>query len=124
MAALVVPFVESLNQAPVALARMLALFPKALKALPVSDHRAAFDSYAHGYGFTPVAEGNTLKVMAGKSELIATFDERGKLKKLAGVNMAAPKKPAPKVKPVAKARPKPVAKLKPKAKTTASRKRK
>ena len=100
------------------LARILATFPKAMKALPIGDHRAAFDSFAHSYGFTPVVDGDALKVTAGKSELIATFDESGKLKKLAGVNVAAPKKPAPKPKPAANAKvqAKPKAKAKPKKK--------
>ncbi|MFO0804121.1 MAG: hypothetical protein U0791_13485 [Gemmataceae bacterium] len=109
------------------LARMLALFPKALKALPVSDHRAAFESYVHGYGYTPAGEGDTAKVVAGKSELIATFDERGKLKKLARVNVAPAKKPTAKSKPAAKEKPKamakPAAKANPKAKTKTKLKR-
>jgi len=105
------------------LARVRDLFPKAIKSLPVSDHRAAFISYVSGYGFTPTSDGNTIRVAAGKAELIANFDEAGTLKKLTGMNITAPRpkaasKPAAKKKPTPKTKlkAKPIAKTKPKAK--------
>jgi hypothetical protein len=95
------------------LARILATFPKAMNALPASDHRAAFISYAHSYGFNPVEAEGRLLVKAGKAELTATFDDGGRLKSLTGANVSMPKpraaavaKPTSRLKPKAKARPK------------------
>jgi hypothetical protein len=109
------------------LARILALFPKAISALPATDHRAAFTNYVHGYGFSTVEAEGRLKVVVGKSKLMASFDDRGRLKSLKGENIAGPKaraaaqaKPQSKAKipakPQTKAKSKAKAKSKPKAK--------
>ena len=99
------------------LARILALFPKAMAALPVGDHRAAFFNYVHSYGFTPIEDGAKSTLTVGKATLTATFDDRGKLKSLKGENVAAPKaKPAVPAKPQPKAKVKPKSKSKPKPK--------
>lgn len=80
------------------LARILKLFPKIIVAIPVTDHRTAFTSYVQSYGLTAAEEQDRLKVSSGSSELLATFDERGRLVKLDGVNVplptARPSKPA------------------------------
>jgi hypothetical protein len=107
------------------LSRILAVFPKAIKALPVLDQKSALVHYAKDYGVA-VAEGHgTVKLTAGKGEVTATFDERNKLVKLEGnVEPQKPAKPAPK--PAPKAKPAAKGKAKPKpakaaAKTTAKK---
>ncbi|MBN9117938.1 MAG: hypothetical protein J0I06_02020 [Planctomycetes bacterium] len=76
--------------------RVLTVFPKAVKTLPVFDHRAALTAYARDYGLTATAEGGILTITDGKGQLTATFDEHDRLKKFEGANVAAPaaKKPA------------------------------
>jgi hypothetical protein len=103
------------------LSRILTVFPKALKALPVSDHKSAFVHYAKDYGVAVAEDHGTVKLTAGKGELTATFDDRNKLVKLEG-NVQPVKKAAKSAakKPVAKAK----AKAKPAkavAKTTAKK---
>ena len=95
------------------LSRILTVFPKVLKALPVLDHKSAFVHYARDYGVAVAEDHHAVKLTAGKGELTATFDERNKLVKLEG-NVEPQKKPAkpaekkPAAKPsVAKSRPKP-----------------
>jgi hypothetical protein len=102
------------------LSRILTVFPKALKALPVSDHKSAFVHYAKDYGVTVAEDHGTVKLTAGKGELTATFDDRNKLVKLEG-NVPLEKKAAPPAakKPVAKAKAKPA---KAAAKTTTAKK--
>lgn len=80
--------------------RVLTVFPKAVRALPVLDHRAALAAYAHDYALTATEAPDALTVTDGKGVLTATFDEHGVLKKLTGANVTAP--PAKKAKPVAK----------------------
>ena len=88
--------------------RVLTVFPKAVRALPVLDHRAALAAYAHDYALTATEAPDALTVTDGKGTLTATFDEHGALKKLTGANVAAP--PAKKPKPAAKKPVKAVAK--------------
>ena len=90
-----------------ALHRVLTVFPKVVKELPVFDHRAALSNFARDYGLTVTTESGVVKVSDGKGELTATFDDRDKLTKLDGTNVAEPpaKKPAakaPATKPAAK----------------------
>lgn len=77
--------------------RVLTVFPKVVRALPVSDLRAALAAYARDCGLTVSEEPDALKITDGKGVVAATFDEHGALKKLIGDGVAAPpeKKPAP-----------------------------
>ena len=90
-----------------ALHRVLTVFPKVVKELPVFDHRAALTNYARDYGLTVTSEAGVLKVSDGKGELTATFDDRDRLKSLDGANVAVPvqkpKAAKPAVKKAAKA---------------------
>ena len=72
--------------------RVLTLVPKAVRALPRSDHRAALAAYARDYTLTVAEEPHALKIGDGKGELTATFDEHNRLLKLTGANVAAPAK--------------------------------
>lgn len=83
------------------LSRILAVFPKVLKALPVSDHKSAFIHYAKDYGVAVAEEHGTVKLTAGKGELTATFDDRNTLVKLEG-NVEPQKSAKPEKKPAAK----------------------
>lgn len=105
-----------------ALHRVLTVFPKVVKALPVFDHRAALTHFAQDYGLTANTLSGALTISDGKGTLTATFDDRDRLTKLNGTDVAEPpakkppaapkpavkkvaakaKKPAPKAKPVAK----------------------
>jgi hypothetical protein len=104
------------------LSRILTVFPKAIKALPVLDQKSALVHYAKDYGVAVAEDHGTVKLTQGKGELTATFDERNKLVKLEGnvepqkAAKPAPKKPAPKVKAKVKAKP-----AKSAAKTTAKK---
>lgn len=75
--------------------RVLTVFPKLLRAVPVPDPRAALAAYARDYGLT-VTEGDALTITDGKGTVTATF-EHSALKKLTGDNVTGPpeKKPAP-----------------------------
>jgi hypothetical protein len=111
------------------LSRILAVFPKAMKALPVFDHKAAFASYVEAYGLTIAREPSVLKVKSEMGgELTARFDDSGKLVKLEGTDLPQPKvaKPAkpkakPAAKPVAKAAKKPAKTAKTAAKVIAKK---
>ena len=86
------------------LARVLSVFPQAIAALPVPNHRDAFTNYVRSYGLTFTEEGGQVKVTGSeKGELTATFDERGRLTSLVGTGIAMPKPrptaPKKKVKP-------------------------
>jgi hypothetical protein len=89
--------------------RVQTIFPKAVRALPITDARAALAHYARDYSLTVTELPDVLKISDGKGELLATFDNTNALKKLQATNVSAPpeKKPAP-----AKAAPKAVAKAK------------
>jgi hypothetical protein len=98
------------------LSRILTVFPKAVRALPALDHKAALVNYAKDYGVTVAEQPGAVKLTAGRGELTATFDGN-RLVKLEG-NVPPEKKPAPK--PAPKAAPKkpaatPAAKPAPKA---------
>jgi hypothetical protein len=118
-----------------ALHRVLTVFPKVVKELPVFDHRAALAHFAQDHGLTATTLAGVLTISDGKGTLTATFDDRDRLTKLDGANVAEPpakkkvvvkaapaktpaKKPAPKAKPAAK---KPAPKVAPKAKTPAKK---
>ena len=108
------------------LSRILAVFPKAIKALPVPDQKSALVHYAKDYGVAVAEDHGTVKLTAGKGEVTATFDDRNKLVKLEGnvepqkPAKPTPKKPAPKAKPAAKGKAK-VQPAKAAAKTTAKK---
>jgi hypothetical protein len=95
------------------LSRILTVFPKAVKSLPLSDHKAVFVNYAKDYGVAVAEQPGVVKLTAGKGELTAAFDDRNRLVKLEG-NVPPEKKPA--AKPAARAAPK-----KPAAKSAAKK---
>ncbi len=78
------------------LSRMLRIFPKLLKTRPVPDPRAALRGYAEAYDVGIMEEEGKLKLTFGKGYLLASFDERGRLTKLAGNVKAEAKPPAKK----------------------------
>jgi hypothetical protein len=85
------------------LRRILTVFPKTIKALPVFDHKAAFMSYAQDYGLPVTREPGIVKVKGEKGgELIARFDDHNKLTKLEGENIPEPKPAKPASKPTVK----------------------
>jgi hypothetical protein len=85
------------------LKRILTVFPKTIKALPVFDHKAAFMNYAQDYGLPVTREPGIVKVKGEKGgELIARFDDHNKLTKLEGENIPEPKPAKPAPKPAAK----------------------
>jgi hypothetical protein len=88
--------------------RVLTVFPKVVKALPVFDHRAALAAYAHDYGLSATVAAGVLTITDGKGTLTATFDDHDRLTKLEGADVAAP--PTKKPKAVVKVAPKKAAK--------------
>ncbi|MBX9623442.1 MAG: hypothetical protein K2X82_06470 [Gemmataceae bacterium] len=83
--------------------RVLNVFPQAIAALPIPEHKPALAEYARDYGLTVTTEGHGLRITGpGKGELTARFDDRGRLIALDGADVPTPKPPAP-----AKAKPKP-----------------
>jgi hypothetical protein len=102
-----------------ALHRVLTVFPKVAAALPVFDHRAALEAYAHDYGLTATTAAGVLTISDGKGTLTATFDDRDRLTKLDGTDVSAP--PAKKAKKPPKVVAKPAPK-KPAAKSPAAKK--
>ncbi len=103
------------------LRRIVTVFPQMLGELPVFDHKTAFEEYAKDYGLTPIDVPGGVKLVQGKDELIATFDEQGRLTELEGTVQPEALKPAKKVakkKPAAKkVANKPAKKVKAAAKT-------
>lgn len=94
------------------LVRIVTIFPQVIDALTVLDHRAAFTSYTQDYGLATSDVPGGVKVIDGKDELVATFDDIGRLTGLSGtVNPEMPKplkkvagkKPPIKKKPPSKA---------------------
>jgi hypothetical protein len=86
--------------------RVLSVFPQAIAALPVPEHRPALTDYAKDYGLTVTAEGHGLRITGpGKGVLTARFDDRGRLIALDGTDVPTPRPPAP-----AKEKPKPATK--------------
>lgn len=66
------------------LRRVLTVFPQVISALPVFDHRAALTNCAAAYGLTATDVPGGVKLTAGKDELTARFDDRGRLTELSG----------------------------------------
>lgn len=108
-------------------ARLLAVFPQVIKALPVPDHRAALTSYARGYGLNLADVPGGVKISGPGGDVTATFDDRSRLLRMEG-NVKAPPKPTPKpagpkvksgLAKAAKKKPKAVAKAKPAGKAKA-----
>ena len=75
------------------LARIITVFPQAIDALTVFDHRAAFTGYVHDYGLIATDHPGGLRVTQGKDELVATFDERNRLTGIEGTVAAEPPRP-------------------------------
>ncbi|HEY3789947.1 MAG TPA: hypothetical protein VGL71_13900, partial [Urbifossiella sp.] len=97
------------------MARVLSIFPQVLAALPVPDPRDALTHYAKSYALTTTDLGDETKITGtGNGELLATFDDRGRMKSLVGTGVAVPqprpvasgkkKKPPVKVKKKVKAK--------------------
>lgn len=78
------------------LRRIITIFPQVLGELPVFDHKTAFVEYAKDYGLTPVEVPGGVKVIDGKDELIAKFDDDGRLVELEGTVQPEVSKPAKK----------------------------
>ena len=67
------------------LQRILAVFPQAISAMEIADHREALRSYLKYYGLEPVDEDNALILRRQGRELLrAEFDEFGRLRELKG----------------------------------------
>lgn len=72
-------------EAPNAVARIVTVFPKALSALPVPDHREAFVAYVEWHGLTVKETPQRVSVLDnGKEVLTATFDDLKRLTELKG----------------------------------------
>lgn len=85
--------------------RVLSVFPQAIAALPVPEHKPALVAYARDYGLTVTPEGGGLRITGpGKGVLTARFDDRGRLIGLDGADVPMPKPPAPKLKVKGKAK--------------------
>ncbi len=92
------------------LARVAAVFPVCLQEMPVADHKVALAAYARDHGLTVTEEPRHLKIAgAGKAELPATFDDRGRLTDLGGVAIPPEPLPVPVPVPVPKPAKKPAA---------------
>lgn len=90
------------------LVRIITIFPQVIDALTVFDHKAAFMGYANDYGVAVAEEPGGVKLTHGKDELIATFDDLGRLTGIEGTVTAEVFKPVKKTmaKPVKASRPK------------------
>ncbi len=67
------------------LQRILAVFPQAIAAMEIADHREALRGHLEHYGFKPNNEGEALIVrQQGQEVLRAEFDEHGRLRELKG----------------------------------------
>lgn len=79
--------------------RVLSVFPRAVAALPIPEHKPALTAYARDYNLTVTPEPGGLRITgSGKGELVARFDDRGRLIGLDGTDVPMPKPPAPKPK--------------------------
>jgi hypothetical protein len=59
------------------------VFPQAITALEIADHRLALAGYLAYYGLSWQADGDTLLVREGAKAVVrATFDGQGRLTKL------------------------------------------
>lgn len=67
------------------LQRILTVFPQAISAIEIADHREALQGYLFHYGFEPEVDGKALLVRQhGQEVLRAEFDELGRLRELKG----------------------------------------
>ncbi|MCA9178530.1 MAG: hypothetical protein KDB14_28915 [Planctomycetales bacterium] len=67
------------------LQRILSVFPQAISAMEIADHREALRGYLEHYGFDAESEGNALLLrQQGQDVLRAEFDEHGRLRELKG----------------------------------------
>lgn len=68
------------------LQRILTVFPQAISAMEIADHREALQGYLEHYGFEPEEEGSALLLREqGQEVLRAEFDELGRLRELKGM---------------------------------------
>lgn len=65
-----------------AIVRIRSLVPQALSALPIADHRRAFEGYCKYLGVSVQAKGTSLIAEAEEGSAKATFDKLGRLTKL------------------------------------------
>ncbi len=73
-------------QVEVPLLHILTVFPQAISALDLPDHREALRGYLKHYGFEPKDEGDALLLCEEGEELFrATFDEWGRLQEMKGI---------------------------------------
>ena len=67
------------------LQRILTVFPQAISAMEIADHREALRGYLKHYAFEAEDEGDALLVRQhGQEVLRAEFDEHGRLRELKG----------------------------------------
>ncbi len=67
------------------LRRILTVFPQAISAMEIADHRDALQGYLRHYGFEAESEGDALLLhQHGQEVLRAEFDEHGRLRELKG----------------------------------------
>lgn len=67
------------------LQRILSVFPQAISAMKLADHREALRGYLEHYGFEPEDEGDALVLQEqGHEVLRAELDEHGRLRELKG----------------------------------------
>ena len=67
------------------LQRILTVFPQAISAMEIADHREALRGYLEHYGFEAESEGDALLLrQQGQEVLRAEFDELGRLRELKG----------------------------------------
>jgi hypothetical protein len=76
------------------LARIMIVFPQVIDALTVHDHRVAFASYVHDYGFDAIDIPGGIRVSQGKDVIVAHFDDRNRLTGIEGTVTAEPPRPA------------------------------
>ncbi len=67
------------------LQRILTVFPQAISAMEIADHREALQGYLSHYGFEAESDGDALLLREqGQEVLRAEFDEHGRLRELKG----------------------------------------
>jgi hypothetical protein len=67
------------------LLRILSVFPQALEAVEIQNHKNALVGYLHYYGLMSQSAGNTILVKEGeRTVLTASFDEQNRLMNLEG----------------------------------------
>jgi hypothetical protein len=78
------------------LRRILTIFPQLIGELPVFDHKTALTEYAKDYGLTVTDVPGGVKMIDGRDELSANFDDLGRLTQLEGTVTPEEAKPAAK----------------------------